>query len=488
VFVANNTSFTLGNVTINSGGTAPAASTLQGYNAAGTNVAGGDLSINGGAGTGSGVSGIVRIKIAPNSASGSGSNALANAAVFAKESYTIGGWSTVSGGAIPAASWISGVWANGTDTVGGDFSVYGGKGTGAGTGGNVNFYVAPAASAGAGQNSHVLAGQFTHTRMLLGGWSTVSGGTAPGGSTISGVNATGTNIAGGDMSVSAGKGTGSGGSSLLFYVAPNQGAGAGVNPLVAAATFNGTSVALGGWSTVSGGAAPTNSSLSGIHGVGTDIAGGHLYLSSGKGSGAGDSGQIVFQVAPDQATGTGVNPYVTAGAINQTSVTFGAFSTVSGGTAPTASTYAGVHGVGTDIAGGAASFDGGKGTGTGAPGAVTIKVAPNQATGTGVNPYVTAATINGTSVTMGNFTTVSGGTAPTASIYAGVNAAGTDIAGGSATVQTGTGTGTGAAQSVTLKSTPVLTTGTTPRPSTPMPSGARSPTPWPTTWRWACSP
>jgi predicted cupin superfamily sugar epimerase len=226
-------------------------------------------------------------------------------------------------------------------------------------------------------------------------------------------------------------------------------------------TAAGTSFTLGSVTINSGGTAPAASTVQGYNSAGTDIAGGALSINGGTGRGTGDGGAITFKVAPDLATGTTAGTLVTAGTINQTSVTFGAFSTVSGGTAPTASTYAGVHGVGTDIAGGAVSLDGGKGTGTGDGGAVTIKVAPDQATGTGVNPYVTAATINQTSVTLGNFTTVSGGTAPGASTYAGVNSAGTNIAGGSTTLQSGTGTGSGAVPNVVVKTPEILGTGTT---------------------------
>lgn len=112
VFSAGGTSWTLGGVDINSGGTAPATSTLQGYNAAGTDIAGSALVIASGKGTGTGAAGSITLQYAP-AASGTGSsqNALVNA-----ESWTTASVADPQNRTATFAGPNGGTWVRGVNT------------------------------------------------------------------------------------------------------------------------------------------------------------------------------------------------------------------------------------------------------------------------------------------------------------------------------------------------------------------------------------
>jgi len=57
-------------------------------------------------------------------------------------------------------------------------------------------------------------------------------------------------------------------------------------------------------------AAPTNNSLAGTGGSGTDIAGGDLFVSGGRGTGTGVGGDVIIHTAPAGSSGTSLNALV----------------------------------------------------------------------------------------------------------------------------------------------------------------------------------
>lgn len=126
--------FTIGNWNAISGGAAAGNSSIQGENSAGTDATAGNLTLAAGQSTGAGTAGALIGQVSPPAATGSSANSLATAFNFGGVSYTIGGYSQVSGGAAAAASTIKGVSAAGTNQVGGNFTVLPGAGTGTGAG------------------------------------------------------------------------------------------------------------------------------------------------------------------------------------------------------------------------------------------------------------------------------------------------------------------------------------------------------------------
>jgi len=119
----------------------------------------------------------------------------------------------------------------GTDTAGKDLLFKAGKGTGTGAGGALGFYTAPAAgSTGSSNNDWVEAMSITTDGSVVMGLS--------GTRSITTREETGTNTAGKDLLLRAGKGTGSGvGGDLRFYTSPAGGSGSGSNAWVEAMTI-----------------------------------------------------------------------------------------------------------------------------------------------------------------------------------------------------------------------------------------------------------
>jgi hypothetical protein len=88
-----------------------------------------------------------------------------------------------------------------------------------------------------------------------------------------------------------------------------------------------------------GGATPVGNTIRAPSGTGTNIAGGHLTITAGNGTGTGGSGSIYFQTAPTSTTGTTANTLATVVTIDNTgSVTIAGNLTVNGTTTTVNST------------------------------------------------------------------------------------------------------------------------------------------------------
>ncbi len=305
--------FSLGNVTINSGGTAAGGSIVQSYNGAGTDSTGGFLQINGGQSTGNeATGGYIDFRVSPSAVgSGSGQNSLARIMLLNPSgNIVIGNMITFL-----APSGTVNLFGNnrsGADLAGQGVLVGGGQGTGTGASGTVSIQVAPNSTTSSTLNTRVTAATFAQNSYTLGTWDINSGGTAPAVSTIRGVDAAGTDIAGGGLTIGTGQGTGSSAApSLTFQVAPNAGTGSSQSPLVTAAVFSGTGFTIGGTQAVSGGTAPAAVTVQGYKSAGSDVNGGSITIAPGNGTGAaaGSSANINRNLirATSSTAQTGVN-------------------------------------------------------------------------------------------------------------------------------------------------------------------------------------
>jgi len=269
-----------------------------------------------------------------------------------------------------------------------------------------------------------------------------------------------TDGSGGNLTVAAGRGTGTGiGGALSLQVAPQAAStGSTQNALQNVLSVNGTNgaIALGGIQ-YSNTAAITGATIAGTHrasGV-TDGIGGDLTIRGGQSTGTAAGGSLTLQVTPAGAsTGTTQNAYQTVAGFTASSLTIGAFpvsSAAAGG-----AIYGGVNKAAgqTDAAGGTVQIQGGRGTGTGAGGSVSILIAPAaQSTGTAQNGVQTAFAVSDRNVTVGGWNT--NGAAQTSFFAAPRQNTGlTDSAGSPVNIDAGSGTGTGNGGTLALRMAP----------------------------------
>jgi len=125
-------SYSIGGYAQVSGGAVASNSTIAGVNGTGTNQVGGNLTLTAGLGTGTGTAGTLTGQVGPPLGTGSTQATAQNVFNFAGTSYSIGGYSQISGGAAAAASTITGVNGVGTDQAGGSLTLAPGAGSGAG--------------------------------------------------------------------------------------------------------------------------------------------------------------------------------------------------------------------------------------------------------------------------------------------------------------------------------------------------------------------
>lgn len=376
---------------------APGSSLVAGVGASGADTAGGALTIRTGPGTGTGAPGTFTLQVAPNSTTGSAQNTLKTLLAAGGQNFALGGTTINAGGSAPATSTVKGYIAAGTDIAGGGLTLAPGPSTGAGTSADITLQVAP--NSGTGSSANALVAVFGANGRLfqLGGVSLISGGAGHLPSTITGYHApTGsTNTTGSNLTIGPGRGTGSATPSFLtFNVYPNNSTGTTAATAKAALTFAGNGFTMGGTDANSGGQQPGTSTVRAFDAAGTDQAGGGLTVGTGQGTGSSTAPSLLLQVAPNQATGTGVNPLVTAATFNGTSVTVGNFTTVSGGTAPGASTFGGVNSAGSDVAGGNLVVQSGAGTGLAAGSTITFKTPAVGTTGTTPETQTTRMTMD----------------------------------------------------------------------------------------------
>jgi hypothetical protein len=454
----------------------PLTSVVTGVSASGTDVVGGALEIQAGAGTGTARGGNLNFQVSmPGLASGSTLNSYNSVftANTTNGAVSLGSLQLGSGTAAGTSIWAGPSRADGvTDQAGGPVVIRGGQGTGTGFGGGTSIQVAmPAAATATTQNGYSTAFNVSGTNgsINIGGLNYVGNPTT---SNYNGTNrAAGiTDGSAGGMTIAVGRGTGTGvGGTMSIQVAPKSGAsGTTQNALQNGILINGTNGAVQvGGVTNSHTDALTGSLFTGASraaGV-TDGAGGDLTLRPGQGTGTGSGGNLVFQISPAAAsTATTVNAFQNAAQFTQASVAVGGWN-FSG--TPGASSFAAPNrlaGV-TDGTGGNLTISAGRSTGTGTGGALTLQVSPPAAgTGSAQNGLQTVFTASGGTgaVTVGGVQLSAAGATGTSTFAGNDSAAGTtDKAGGVVHIEGGQSTGTGAEGNVVIRlSPPAASTGT----------------------------
>lgn len=130
----------------------------------------------------------------------------------------------------PTSTIISGPWASGTDIAGGDLVLGGGRGAGAGNSGYIRFNTQIGGGSGTTQNATQVAGYFYRNLFQVGMYDATSTPNVYSGGFIVGPSGTGTDIGGGNLTISAGNGTGTGGSgSIIFRTASAASTGTTAN-------------------------------------------------------------------------------------------------------------------------------------------------------------------------------------------------------------------------------------------------------------------
>lgn len=323
------------------------AGALQGNNGSGTNVAGSNITINGGQGTGTGVGGNIVFQYAPGGTSGSSLNALQTAcsisgstgslscpgAGASSERFgagaTAAGASSVAlgnGASAPASSSIAIGLSAVTPSSGGVGSVAIGNSasvSGTGAGSVVIGYTASSAGSGnviIGATATASAATFNNAVAIGIGASTSLRGTVVGAASVVGQDAVaiGSNITTNNTwSVAIGGGAATGGTSAIAIgisasapsansiaiganMATTAGAQLVVGPITTAYLGNGVTNAT-----------PNSISINATGGSGTNIAGASLTLAGGRGTGTGNGGDINLQVAKPGTSGSSANSLAT---------------------------------------------------------------------------------------------------------------------------------------------------------------------------------
>lgn len=280
----------------NSGGTGYAV-TMTGGASSNSGSAGGTVTVSGGAGNGAGAGGAVTLRGGAGGATGNG-GAITVSGRTPTGGDTNGGAATLSSGGSNAAGASGNVTisvGNGTSTMSdtGDILISSGDGHSSASvaGGNITL---EAGDAGGGAAS--AGGEVT----ITGGFGGASGG-AGGTVTIrTGGGNTG-NSAGGALTVDTGDGTGSSAGGAANFTSGNGGAtGAGGALNVTSGNAGATGPAAGGAINVTVGDTK-----------GTDQAGANLTLKSGRGTGTGAGGSIIFQTAAAGGSGSSNNSLAT---------------------------------------------------------------------------------------------------------------------------------------------------------------------------------
>jgi hypothetical protein len=367
-----------------------------------TDGSGAALTLQGGRPTGAGNGGDVTIRVATPGATGTTQATVQDIGRFrgSDGAVVIGNVSLVSGNT-PTSQYRGVAAAAGrTDTAGGPVTVIGGLSTGTGNGGSVSLQVSPASSSSGTTQNSVQTGVSVNggNGAITTGGIDVQG--APGASTYAGADrASGvTNGTGADVTIRSGQGTGSAaGGDLVFQVPTPTSSGTTQNSAVTIATFSGSTgqYTIGGLD-LNSSSNPGAGNIRGNDAAAgrTNVVGGALNLIGGIGTGTGNGGSIVLQVAHPDASGTTQNALLTIGTFSGTngSIALGGIDAPTG--TPQASSFQGVDAATgrTDIAGGAVNVSGGQGTGTGAGGSVNLQVASPGTTGTSQNALTTRLT------------------------------------------------------------------------------------------------
>jgi len=130
-------------------------------------------------------------------------------------------------------------------------------------------------------------------------------------------------------------------------------------------------------------ASVANGTLRATGGSGTNIGGADLVINGGRSTGSAAGGSVRLFTSPTGSSGTSVNASVERMRINsagQVIIGNGELSAV-----PATGTIRAPDASGTDIAGAALAIQGGRGTGTGAGGAITFSTAAAGTTGSSLN-------------------------------------------------------------------------------------------------------
>src|SRR5262245_51610799 len=223
-----------------------AAMGVTGGNASGTDQAGTELDLYAGAGTGTGVGGNLQLLVAmPAAASSSSSNAYGVImSVAGNTAATTVGGLTLASHISPGGVTIRGHLRSGTDQSGGVAAIEGGRGTGAGSGGQVQIRTAPpSTSSGSSLNALQDAINISHNvagpgRIVIGGLD-VQGSPAIcqylGTDRAAGVS----NSSGGDVWIGGGESTGSAaGGTVNILTSAAGGAGSAQNARAIRWTWN----------------------------------------------------------------------------------------------------------------------------------------------------------------------------------------------------------------------------------------------------------
>jgi len=129
----------------------------------------------------------------------------------------------------------------------------------------------------------------------------------PANATIRGTNASGTDIGGPNLTIQAGRGTGSAsGGNILLQTAPTGTTGSTLNAAVTRMVVHTNGTVFLGPSSVS--ATPTTGTISSAGGSGTDIAGSGLDIRAGAGTGTGAGGSInLYTASAGGVSGSALN-------------------------------------------------------------------------------------------------------------------------------------------------------------------------------------
>jgi hypothetical protein len=345
--VDNGSTYTWGNAatpltTTDKGGNLIVGGWIQGVDATGTNVAGSNLTINGGAGTGTGVGGNIVFQYAPAGSSGVYTNALQTACVISGTNGSLscpGG--TASSERFGAGSSVNnvrsvavgnGAVANGQDIIAIGYNAnvsWGGGSNVLSVGIGSNLTINGQSSVGVGYN---ISGVASNSVSIGGGsFSTGAQSVAIGAGAntsntydvVIGYQAT-ANLGGAGGSVVIGNGAHTGGQEAVIIGDSATAATGSIAIGVGATASSSGQLVIGGSSAIQNAyigngvtnAAPTGITLQATGGSGTDIAGGSFTLAGGIGTGAGNGGNINFQVAKPGSTGSGANSLATVASLS----------------------------------------------------------------------------------------------------------------------------------------------------------------------------
>ena len=364
---------------------APAARRIRGMASSGTNITGGALYLDGGAGTGVAAGGSVFLRTTPPGSSGALPNLPLNTLGFDGSGLL----------QLTSTTQFAGyVLCNATSGVASLF--------GAGTGNTNGTLQLSTASGVAVQLS--AAGQSYLSGPLFFGNGVTS--TAPAASTVAATGGSGANIAGASLNIAGGAGTGTGaGGDIILQTAPASGSsGATLN-----AEFEQFRVLNTGGVRVS---------QSGAKLLEVTGANGTVVTATAQFTGLSVRNATNPLLAVFGTSGTNDNAALQlfAGGVNTVSITSYGQTFFNGpiyigngvsNVAPAGQFLLATQGSGTNIAGAAMNIGGGAGTGTGIGGSINFYTAPAGTTGTTVNSAVPRLVIDGAGLcTFGNNATV----------------------------------------------------------------------------------